>query len=67
MNIIKITAYTVTIISFLLAIYMLGDLFYKKIKLKKGKIKYVDNTKYIVIMMILIVLFVVYGLLRNFI
>lgn len=67
MNIIKITAYAVTIISFLLAIYMLGDLFYKKIKLKNGKIKYVDNTKYIVIVMILIVLFVVYGLLRNFI
>lgn len=67
MNIIKITAYAVTIISFLLAIYMLGDLFYKKIKLKNGKIKYVDNTKYIVIVMLLIVLFVVYGLLRNFI
>lgn len=67
MNIIRIIANLCIIVGIMLSTYMLIDLFMKKSKLKKEKIKVVNNTKYIVIMMALIVLFIVYGLLRNFI
>lgn len=67
MNIFKIISNIILIGSAILNIYILVDLFISKSKLKKGKIKCVNNVKYICNITIIVVLFVIHGILRNFI
>lgn len=45
---------------------MILSLFYKKAELKRNKIKQINNTKYIVLTVIILILFIIYGFLRNF-
>lgn len=65
MNVFKIIITILTVTGVILESYMLIDLFIVKRKLKRNEVKNVNNTKYIVIMSVMMAVFIIYGLLRN--
>lgn len=67
MNNIKIVLNIVLTISIVIIIYILASLFYQKSKLKRNKIKEIKNKKYNILTTIIIILFIVFGVLRNFV
>lgn len=67
MNNIKIILNVVLIISVIIIIYIIGSLFYQKSMLKYNKIKEIKNKKYIALTTIIIILFIIFGVLRNFV
>lgn len=67
MGTIKLLLNVLIILSCIAVMYMIIDLSIKKIYLKKGKIEKIYNKKYIIIIIILMLLFIVYGILRNFV
>lgn len=66
MNIVNVISNCILIISILLVVYMMVNLIHQKRKLNRNEIKVIKNTKYIVIITIILILFLVHGLLRNF-
>lgn len=56
----------ILIISIIVLIYIIASLCLDKKKLIKKEVYEVKNTKYIIGITVLIILFVVYGILRNF-
>lgn len=66
MNIVNVISNFILIISILLVFYMIVDLIHQKRKLNRDEIKKIKNTKYIVIITTVLILFLVHGLLRNF-
>ena len=66
MNIVNVISNCILIISILSVIYMIVDLIHQKRKLNRDEIKKIKNTKYIVIITTVLILFLVHGLLRNF-
>lgn len=67
MSIVKIVHTILFIVGAMVCVYMIGDLVYQKNKLKNGKIEEIKNYKYIIIIIVEITLFVVYGFMRNMI
>lgn len=67
MNIVNVISNCILIISILLVVYMMVNLIHQKRKLNRNEIKVIKNTKYIVIITIILILFLVHGLLRNFV
>lgn len=66
MNIVNVISNCILIISILLVVYMIVNLIHQKRKLNRNEIKVIKNTKYIVIITTILILFLVHGLLRNF-
>lgn len=66
MNIVNVISNCILIISILLVVYMMVNLIHQKRKLNRDEIKKIKNTKYIVIITTVLILFLVHGLLRNF-
>lgn len=66
MNIVNVISNCILIISILLVVYMMVNLIHQKRKLNRNEIKEIKNTKYIVIITTILILFLVHGLLRNF-
>ncbi len=66
MNIVNVISNCILIISILLVVYMMVNLIHQKRKLNRNEIKVIKNTKYIVIITTILILFLVHGLLRNF-
>lgn len=67
MNIVNVISNCILIISILLVVYMMVNLIHQKRKLNRNEIKVIKNTKYIVIITIILILFLIHGLLRNFV
>lgn len=67
MNIVNVISNCILIISILLVVYMMVNLIHQKRKLNRNEIKVIKNTKYIVIITIILILFLMHGLLRNFV
>lgn len=63
---IKILSNILLIVSAMVCVYIIIDVIYKKSMLKQNKINKIENKKYIILITIVIVIFVIYGLLRNF-
>ena len=66
MNKISMFLWIILGISVIGALYVITSLILKKNKYKKGKIKKIANNKYIICITAIIILFVIYGLMRNF-
>ncbi len=66
MKIVNVISNCILIISILSVNYMIVDLIHQKRKLNRNEIKKIKNTKYIVIITTILILFLVHGLLRNF-
>lgn len=66
MKIVNVISNCILIISILSVNYMIVDLIHQKRKLNRNEIKKIKNTKYIVIITTILILFLAHGLLRNF-
>ena len=66
MNNIKLLQIIILVCSGIIAMYILIDLNIKKRYFKKNKNVKINNNKYIVLIFIIIMLFLLYGILRNF-
>lgn len=63
---IKIIQIVNLIVSIGIMLYILMDVIVKRKKLKNGEIEHIGNNKYTLLISILIALFFIYGILRNF-
>lgn len=63
---IKIIQIVNLIVSIGIVIYILADTIIKRKQLKENKIERIKNNKYTILISIIIALFFIYGILRNF-
>ena len=67
MGIAKFILIALIVISLTIVIYMIIDLNIKKSYLKKGKTNKIHNKKYIILIIIIMLLFIAFGITRNFV
>lgn len=53
------------VVESILCAYMLFDLIYKKNKFKNGKIKKINNIKYMAMIILIVTIYIAYGFMRN--
>lgn len=62
----KIIINSILIVSMMLLICIIINLYKDRKKLRNKEVNEIKNTKYVISVIILIIMFVVYGILRNF-
>lgn len=65
MSVFKIIRAIIIFCSVLMVVFIVVDVFIKKRRLMSGRIDKISNNKYLALIVTIIILYIIYGLLRN--